>query len=665
MPIVPVEELIGKTIGSSRPVRLLGHGKLSAVYEAHQPEQNRSVMFTLFLVPPSLPPDAQARFLERFKQEATALVQLNHPSILPVYDFGDYRSYPYLLTPFVNKMPLARFLKQRDHFSPQETLFILQQIASCIDYAHSQQVIHGTLSASNILIDNDLSIQVAGFGFMRMLEARGILPLQQPYAHLLSIADTFLGSPEYLAPEYVQGQPPDGRIDVYALGILLYELLSGTLPFKGANPYEIALQHIQGRIPSLHEQFAFVPAALDVVIAQALEQNPARRFQTAAALVSVFERVLKILDATLSVSKNTSSPTQNLSPLPQSPTFDPKLTMPPTVNWFDEEMLKTSGLQAISHTKTGPMLAINNASSASQALDFYNDAAPQIPGQPTDQTAAIDPFVWWSAASQPAEEHGQLLSEGQLTSTKHPRTTRLQGTRTGKRRGQPVPQEGRRRTVAMLAGGGVVALGVLGFGGMSLAHLLTKKTGSVPGGNPQTNLVSTPAQAKITTTSITPTPQATPTHAPTSTPTSKPTTTPVAAGQPVPTATSNRQPTPVPTTAPVPTPTPTAAPPAHTGTVIGATSQATNTGQSFTNPADGQSSLLIHLPNGNFTAFESACTHQGAATSYDAGAQVIRCTRHTNGTYDPATGTPTGGPPPQALQRVQIRVNGDGTITTG
>ncbi|HEY4385812.1 MAG TPA: serine/threonine-protein kinase, partial [Ktedonobacteraceae bacterium] len=217
MQTLPVEELVGRTVGSSRLVRLLGHGKLSAVYEAQQPEQNRTVMITLFLVPDTLSQDAYEHFLARFKQEAISLAQLSHPALLPVYDFGAYLGYPYLVTPFVNKMPLATLLKQRGHFSPQEMLRILQQIASCLDYAHSQNVIHGTLSATNILIDENLTIQVAGFGFMRMLEARGILPLQPPYGHLLSIGDTFLGAPAYLAPEYVQGQSADGRVDIYAV----------------------------------------------------------------------------------------------------------------------------------------------------------------------------------------------------------------------------------------------------------------------------------------------------------------------------------------------------------------------------------------------------------------------------------------------------------------
>jgi serine/threonine-protein kinase len=660
MQTFPVEELIGKTVGSSRPVRLLGHGKLSVVYEAQQPEQNRSVMLTLFLIPTTLTQEASERFLQRFREEAISLSQLDHPAILPIYDFGEYRGHPYLVTPFVSKVPLARHIKQRGHFSPQEALGLLQQIASCLDYAHSQNVIHGTLSSNNILVDDDLQVQVAGFGFMRMLEARNILPPMQPYAYLLSVSNTFLGSPEYMAPEYVQGQPADGLVDIYALGVVLYELLSGTCPFEGKNPYEVAIQHVERRVPSLHEQFAFVPAALDVVIDQALERNPAQRFQTARALANALERVLRILDVS-SLSSAPKSPSSLLSG--QRGGQDPMLTMPPTVNWLDEELIRAKGLLPAASTGTG-LLSTASVTPTNLTPDFYQDVTTQIPGQPVvdGQDGAVDPFAWWSAASQPGNEAGRLVNEGTSVS----RTVPLRSRSGSGKRGQTVSREGRRRTVTVLAVGGVVALTGLGFGGVSLAHLLQKK--SLPAGNAQARIATTPTQGGVPTAApthgTTPTPThgatATPTHAPTATPNpaAAPTTAPKAtptAGQQPPT------PTTVPTAPPPPTPTPA---PAHTGTVIGSTNQGNNSSVDFQNPADGQSSMLIHS-NGNFAAFEKACTHEGAATYYDTGAQVIRCTRHSSGTFDPGSGSPKSGPPPRPLPQVQIRVNGDGTITTG
>ncbi|HTK10638.1 MAG TPA: protein kinase [Ktedonobacteraceae bacterium] len=627
MQTLPVEELVGRTVGSSRLVRLLGHGKLSAVYEAQQPEQNRTAMLTMFLVPDTLSQDACERFLVRFKQEAISLAQLNHPSLLPVYDFGAYLGHPYLVTPFVNKMPLAKLLKQRGHFSPQETLGMLRQIASCLDYAHSQNVIHGTLSSTNILVDQDLTVQMAGFGFMRMLEARGVLPLQQPYGHLLSIADTFLGAPEYLAPEYVQGQAADGRVDIYAVGVLLYELLSGSCPFGGAHPYEVALQHLQQSVPSLHEQFSFVPAALDVVIDQALELNPAQRFQTVSALAGAFERVLKILE----MGSMTGSSQQNASPFAQNTAYDPKLTMPPTVNWFEEEMSRISGSQAIDQEKTGPV----------QAANFYQDATAQMSQQPLPggDVDAIDPFAWWSAASQPVGENGRLLGDSAQPLMKRPVSKKRSG-----KRGQAVSREGRRRTVAMLAAGGVVALGALGFGGISLAHMLQTDAAA----SKQASAAPTPSP----TTAPTPSPTPSPTPAPSPTPTQQPTATKQAAATPT---------TPPPTPTPVP-PTPTPKP-SHTGTVVGATSMGTNSSKTFNNPKNGNGSLLIHLASGNFVAYESACTHEGVTCYYDSGQQKIVCPRH-NAHFDPANGAKVlDGPPPSPLPSVTIHVNGDGTIT--
>jgi Rieske Fe-S protein len=418
--------------------------------------------------------------------------------------------------------------------------------------------------------------------------------------------------------------------------VLLYELLSGTCPFGGAHPYEVALQHMQQRVPSLHEQFSFVPAALDVVIDQALELNPAQRFQTVGALAGAFERVLKMLE----VSNLSTSSQQGASLFAQNPAYDLEVTKPLTVNWVEEEMLGGSGWQKAEQEKTGPVPAAN----------FYQDATAQIPQQPLpgNEVDAVDPFVWWSAASQPLGENGRLLDDSVQPLMKRPVSNRRARGRAGKR-GQAVSREGRRRTVAVLAAGGVVALGALGFGGVSLAHMLQQKESMASTGSTQARAASTVV--------LSPTPSPTPTTAPTPSPTPKPTATTKAA---ITGGTTPTPPPPTPTpTLPPPTPTPT---PGHTGTVIGATSMATNSSKSFTAP-NGQNSLLIHLSNGNFVAYNSACTHAGVPCYYDSGSQQIACPAH-GARFNPAAGAQVvAGPAPRPLPSVTIHVNGDGTIT--
>lgn len=626
-----VEGLVGGTFGSFRLTRLLGHGSLSAVYEAFQVSQNRSVMLTMFIVPETLSSNARERFRTRFLQEGMALSRLNHPALLPILECGELAGSPYLVTPFANKVPLAILLKQRGRFTSEETLFILKQVAASLDYAHGQRVIHGTLSPTNILVDQDLSVMVAGFGLTRLLEQRGIVPLTQAYAHLLSIGGTFLGAPEYLAPEVVQDQTFDGRADIYALGVVLYQLLSGSCPFGGANPYEVALQHGRQHVPPLHEVDSSVPAALDVVVGQAMELDPARRYPNATALAGAFERVLNILQAGKSVPRAQR----------QEAVRDPLLTLPPTVDWFS---LEGSSMPGSSTANTG----------------FYGGATQQMQVEESAQLPPTDPFSWWSSSQAQA-------SAGQMPSTGTPTVARLAAQQARKR-------TGRRRTLTMLAAGGVVTVGLVGFGGVSLAQFLQKKPNQGQAGpGPQANVQPTATGAQKAA------PSSAPTRSTTKNTLKKPAPAPTKGAQPTPAPTqpsTKNQPPAAPTQAPAPTqppaaptpttppaPTPTPKPPTHTGTVIGMTDQATNSSAKFTNPADGTSSLLIHLPDGSFVAFESVCTHEGASCSYDG--NTIVCSRH-NAMFDPKQGAKVVmGPATVPLKSVPIRINADGTITTG
>ncbi len=255
---------------------------------------------------------------------------------------------------------------------------------------------------------------------------------------------------------------------------------------------------------------------------------------------------------------------------------------------------------------------------------------------------AIDPFAWWSASAAKT----QAPTPGTLTPST---TTRL----TTRRRPVPAMKQ-RRQLVALLATGGV--MGIFGVGGIALAHLVQSTS-------------MHPAQ----TTNVQPTPTAPPYHARTPVATADPTkitqqppkpaatpTTTAVVVRPTPTATSAPKPTPTPTPQPRPTPTPT---PQQSGTVIGKTSQPTNSATSFTNPADGNASLLIHLPNSNFVACEQACTHAGVPVNYDPGSHMLVCPAH-GAVFDPSNGfSVQQGPANSPLPGVSISINADGTIT--
>ncbi|GER89287.1 hypothetical protein KDW_34490 [Dictyobacter vulcani] len=169
------------------------------------------------------------------------------------------------------------------------------------------------------MVQDDENIQVAGFGLMHILQRSGVDKTPLPYAHLLSIGDTFLAASEYIAPEVVQGQAVDQRSDIYALGCILYELLSGRPPFSGSNPLEVAQMHIRQTFPALRKLCPDIPVALVSVVNQALSRDPDARFQSVRELGEAFTQAS--IGATQSVPvvrmQRMNAPAQNSQEMPR------------------------------------------------------------------------------------------------------------------------------------------------------------------------------------------------------------------------------------------------------------------------------------------------------------------------------------------------------------
>ncbi|GAC1614181.1 MAG: hypothetical protein NVS4B9_02050 [Ktedonobacteraceae bacterium] len=326
-----VDQLVGQILGKYRLERFLGKGRLNAVYLARHLVSQRTDALALYLIPERFSIDARDLFLMRFRKEAAAITTLDHPHILPVYEYGEYEGYPYLVTPYMTQGSLTDILKRDGHCDHASVLSILEQLVAGITYAHDKGFIHGTLKPANVLLHTEDTMQVAGFGLMHMLQQRGIEPHAQPYTHLLSIADTFLAAPEYIAPEVVQGQAIDRRSDIYSLGCILYELLSGQPPFRGEKPLDIARQHVTQTIPALRQISPTIPAALSAVVHQSLERDPAQRFQSVAELGEAFAQASRGatsyqtqqaggIDAARRTGSSSSKDTQKETPLtPQTP----------------------------------------------------------------------------------------------------------------------------------------------------------------------------------------------------------------------------------------------------------------------------------------------------------------------------------------------------------
>jgi len=657
--LLSADQLVGRMLGEYQIERLLGRGQLGAAYVAQQLSLGRTVMITMFNYPEESSAQELSQLTGRVAQERAALVKLAHPHIIPIYDVGEQSGSLYLATDFVKGASLGQVLKQQVRFTPRQTLDLLKQVASGLDYAHSKGIVHGLLSPSHVLMRNELTLQIAGFGLRTMLEMREGMQHTQPQSSPFSPNGAYLGNPAYVSPERVLGMLADARSDIYTLGVILFELLSGALPFSGADPVDIALKHVQHPVPSVHTLCPDVPEALDLVLGKMLECDPAKRYQRAGDSAVAFERALQVMEAA----------ERSSTPLALRLAQEPQLTLPPTVNWFDEEVLPSiiSGMvpaisppsptDTASHLGT-PVLPSQSLLEASQ-LARTTRVLPQLGVQPpSDKHSAaslvgIDPFSWWSvtATKDPQPQPGTFANKPQRP------PVRLAGR--GRRH---AARQDRRQVVKLIATGAAVA-GLFAVGGISFDRFVQSLKQAQQVTNIPTSAPNTTTQGNTPTTGTTQAPQNSPTASQTQTPNATPThsarSTPTA--QPTPGSTTTAQPTPRPTPRPNPTPTPTPTP-SHTGTVIGHTSQPTNSAASFTNPADGQASWLVHMSNGNFVAVEQACTHAGAPVRYNSSTGQFNCPAH--GAIFNADGTNPQPPATTPLPSVHITVNADGTITS-
>jgi serine/threonine protein kinase len=254
----------------------LGSGAFSETYEARDGRDGRLVV--LKCPDPALLGD-QSTF-ERFRREIVIGRLLDHPNIQRALDGGETRSIPYLVLEYVDGERLRDFLERSGPLSADAAAGFARQLAGALGYAHARQVYHRDLKPENVLITADHQLKVIDFGIAFLAGARRIT------WRFLSNA---VGTPDYMAPEQIQGGRGDARTDIYALGAMLYEMLAGRPPFQGDNALAIMNQHLNATPPP-PSRFRPVPEGLDAISLRALRKNPDERYQTAAELAADLDR---------------------------------------------------------------------------------------------------------------------------------------------------------------------------------------------------------------------------------------------------------------------------------------------------------------------------------------------------------------------------------------
>ncbi len=273
------DSLIGAWIGPYNVIELIGRGGMAEVYKGWHAQLEREV--AIKMLPAILANDS--RFRQRFEREARSIAALKHPNIVQVFDFGEAYGGVYMVMEYISGRDLGKLLKDNGSFPLSQALWIVHDIADALDYAHAAGVIHRDVKPSNVLLEPVTSAGermwrgvLTDFGIARILNS----PTQ------VTQTGAMIGTLDYMAPEQINASPHvDGRADIYAIGVMLFQMLTGALPFDGETPAMVMVSHLNQEPPDPRGLVPDLPDAVASAILRALAKDPAARFAAVRALV--------------------------------------------------------------------------------------------------------------------------------------------------------------------------------------------------------------------------------------------------------------------------------------------------------------------------------------------------------------------------------------------
>jgi eukaryotic-like serine/threonine-protein kinase len=275
--------VIGETIAGRYDVEeLVGHGGMSSVYRARDSLLERHVALKILHERYS----ADDGFVERFKREARLVAQLQHPNIVTVIDRGEEGGRQYIIFEYVEGENLKEYVVRKGRLDVAEALEVAAEVARALAFAHENGLIHRDVKPQNVLLNGDGRAKVTDFGIARTLDVDG-----------MTQTGTVLGTSNYIAPEQASGQRVDTQSDVYALGVVLYELIAGDVPFPGESFIAVAMKHMHEPAPNLLDVRKDVPLRVAAAVDRALEKDPEQRFPSMDAFAAELEACLAELES--------------------------------------------------------------------------------------------------------------------------------------------------------------------------------------------------------------------------------------------------------------------------------------------------------------------------------------------------------------------------------
>ncbi len=371
-------DLIGQTLGHYHIIEQIGMGGMATVYKAYQANMDRYV--AIKVLPRQLAEDPA--FYGRFEQEARTIANLENKHILPVYDYGEQEGYTYLVMRYVGSGTL-KDLTDRGALPLPAAAAYFSQIADALHYAHDHGVVHRDIKTSNVLIGEGQQCYLTDFG---------IAKLAQSSSHFTSTG-SIIGTPAYMSPEQCSGLPADTRSDIYSLGIVLYEMLTGAVPFEAETPVAVVLMHVKDPLPSPRSANPAIPESVEKVLFRALAKDPDDRFQSAqdfaealnTALETASEQPTAALPVPMAAGPVSPAPPPAAPTAPHAATTPLEVTRPPQ-NW---RALAVLAVLAVIVAIVS-MIALHGGGEESGGTDSTRPAAGEVTGEPAGGTPGGD-----------------------------------------------------------------------------------------------------------------------------------------------------------------------------------------------------------------------------------------------------------------------------------
>lgn len=339
----------------------LAKGGMSEIYLAHDLQTQQDVAIKMVH-------SSNEEYCRRFQREARAIASLQHEHILPALDYGEYGPWCYLVTPYIANGTLRDYM-QREPFSLDEAGDYLAQIASALQHAHEHDIIHRDIKASNILMRDKNFVYLADFGLVKSLNDT---------AESLTESGYLIGTAEYMAPELAE-EDASPASDIYSLGILLYQMLTGDVPFKGATPVGTFMKHLSERPPLPSRRNRNVPKEIEKVVLRALAKEPGLRYPSARAFAEAYQQALAAYKERIANDEKTTArvvalkaevtvseliPGRTRSPIPALPALALALLIP-FLFGFSIYMLKTTDAKSTHPITNGVISSTHKAGAAS------------------------------------------------------------------------------------------------------------------------------------------------------------------------------------------------------------------------------------------------------------------------------------------------------------